>query len=76
MAVTPSSWIKPFSIQLSDVISRMLFSDRERANGTQLMATAMNRPLSTILFTPMAATGGGEAISGSMKEMTRQDSRR
>lgn len=32
--------IKPFSIQLSDVISRMLFSDRERANGTQLMATA------------------------------------
>ena len=36
---------------------------------TQLMAKAMNRPLSNILFTPMAATGGGEAISGSMKEM-------
>lgn len=32
--------IKPFSIQLSDVVSRMLFTDRERANGTLLMATA------------------------------------
>ena len=36
---------------------------------TQLMARAMNRPLSNILFTPMAATGGGEAISGTMKEV-------
>ena len=32
--------IKPFSIQLSDVVSRMLFSDRERASGTRLMATS------------------------------------
>lgn len=32
--------IKPFSIQLSDVISGMLFTDRQRATGNQLMATA------------------------------------
>jgi len=36
---------------------------------TQLMAKAMNRPISNILFTPMVASGGGEAISGSMKEV-------
>jgi NAD(P) transhydrogenase subunit beta len=36
---------------------------------TQLMAKAMNRPLSNILFTPMVAAGGGEAISGTMKEV-------
>ncbi len=36
---------------------------------TQLMAKAMNRPLSNILFTPMVASGPGEAISGSMKEV-------
>ncbi len=36
---------------------------------TQLMAKAMNRPLSNILFTPLVATGSGEqAISGSLKE--------
>ncbi|MFV5214278.1 NAD(P)(+) transhydrogenase (Re/Si-specific) subunit beta [Azonexus caeni] len=36
---------------------------------TQLMAKAMNRPLSNILFTPMVASGPGEAISGTMKEV-------
>ncbi len=36
---------------------------------TQLMAKAMNRPLSNILFTPMVAAGSGEAISGTMKEV-------
>lgn len=36
---------------------------------TQLMAKAMNRPLSNILFTPMVASGGGEAITGTMKEV-------
>src|SRR5574343_2026199 len=36
---------------------------------TQLMAKAMNRPLTNILFTPMVASGPGEAISGSMKEV-------
>ena len=36
---------------------------------TQLMAKAMNRPISNILFTPMVASGAGEAISGSMKEV-------
>lgn len=35
---------------------------------TQLMAKAMNRPLSNILFTPITgAAQGGEEISGSMK---------
>jgi NAD(P) transhydrogenase subunit beta len=34
---------------------------------TQLMAKAMNRPLSNILFTPIAAAGGGEAITGTQK---------
>ncbi len=36
---------------------------------TQLMAKAMNRPISNILFTPLVASGPGEAISGSMKEV-------
>ncbi len=36
---------------------------------TQLMAKAMNRPLSNILFTPMVASGPGEAITGTMKEV-------
>ena len=36
---------------------------------TQLMAKAMNRPLTNILFTPMVASGGGEAITGTMKEV-------
>jgi H+-translocating NAD(P) transhydrogenase subunit beta len=41
---------------------------------TQLMAKAMNRPISNILFTPL--TGGaasGEAISGSMKALSSLD---
>jgi NAD(P) transhydrogenase subunit beta len=40
---------------------------------TQLMAKAMNRPISNILFTPMVASGPGEAISGSMKELSGLD---
>ena len=32
--------IKPFAIQFSDVVSRMLFSDNERSRGTQIMATS------------------------------------
>ena len=36
---------------------------------TQLMAKAMNRPISNILFTPMVASGGGEAVTGTMKEV-------
>ena len=40
---------------------------------TQLMAKAMNRPLSNILFTPLAASGGGEAIDGTMKELSALD---
>lgn len=32
--------IKPFAIQFSDVVSRMLFNDNERAHGTQIMATS------------------------------------
>ena len=37
---------------------------------TQLMAKAMNRPISNILFTPISgAARGGEAIAGSMKEL-------
>jgi NAD(P) transhydrogenase subunit beta len=39
---------------------------------TQLMAKAMNRPISNILFTPMTGGGGGgEAIEGTMKELAR-----
>ena len=38
---------------------------------TQLMAKAMNRPISNILFTPMTGGGGGgEEISGTMKELS------
>jgi H+-translocating NAD(P) transhydrogenase subunit beta len=40
---------------------------------TQLMAKAMNRPLTNILFTPMVASGSGEAITGSMKEVGAMD---
>ncbi len=41
---------------------------------TQLMAKAMNRPISNILFTPMTgATQGGEAIEGTMKELSAMD---
>lgn len=37
---------------------------------TQLMAKAMNRPLTNILFTPMTGSGdGGQAIEGTMKEV-------
>lgn len=38
---------------------------------TLLMAKAMNRPLSNILFVPMAASssGSGEAVTGTMKEL-------
>ncbi|MDK9692470.1 NAD(P)(+) transhydrogenase (Re/Si-specific) subunit beta [Azospira sp.] len=37
---------------------------------TQLMAKAMNRPISNILFTPISgAAQGGETIAGSMKEL-------
>ncbi|PTD96967.1 NAD(P)(+) transhydrogenase (Re/Si-specific) subunit beta [Pseudothauera lacus] len=42
---------------------------------TQLMAKAMNRPISNVLFTPIsgAAAGGGEAIEGSMREFSALD---
>ena len=41
---------------------------------TQLMAKAMNRPISNILFTPMVASGGsGEEVTGSLKETTALD---
>ncbi|CAB3698814.1 NAD(P) transhydrogenase subunit beta [Achromobacter ruhlandii] len=42
---------------------------------TQLMAKAMNRPIKNIIFTPItgAAAGGGEAIGGSMKELSALD---
>jgi NAD(P) transhydrogenase subunit beta len=40
---------------------------------TQLMAKAMNRPISNILFTPMVASGAGEAIEGTMKELSGLD---
>jgi H+-translocating NAD(P) transhydrogenase subunit beta len=40
---------------------------------TQLMAKAMNRPISNILFTPMASASGGEAIEGTMKELSAID---
>ena len=32
--------IEPFAIQFSDVVTKMLFSERERASGSFLMATA------------------------------------
>ncbi|NMG45262.1 NAD(P)(+) transhydrogenase (Re/Si-specific) subunit beta [Aromatoleum toluvorans] len=42
---------------------------------TQLMAKAMNRPIKNVIFTPItgAAAGGGEAIEGSMKELSALD---
>jgi NAD(P) transhydrogenase subunit beta len=40
---------------------------------TQLMARAMNRPISNILFTPLVASEPGAAISGSMKELSALD---
>ena len=41
---------------------------------TQLMAKAMNRPLTNILFTPMTGGGeGGQAIEGTMKEVSAMD---
>ncbi|NCW89913.1 MAG: NAD(P)(+) transhydrogenase (Re/Si-specific) subunit beta [Rhodocyclales bacterium] len=41
---------------------------------TQLMAKAMNRPLTNILFTPMTGVGeGGQAIEGTMKEVGPMD---
>ncbi len=41
---------------------------------TQLMAKAMNRPLTNILFTPMTGSGeGGQAIEGTMKEVGAMD---
>ena len=41
---------------------------------TQLMAKAMNRPLSNILFTPITVgVDGGQAIEGSMKEVGAMD---
>ena len=40
---------------------------------TQLMAKAMNRPISNILFVPMAAAGGGEAVQGEQKEVGAMD---
>ena len=41
---------------------------------TQLMAKAMNRPISNILFTPITASGGSDqAIEGSMKEVNALD---
>jgi NAD(P) transhydrogenase subunit beta len=41
---------------------------------TQLMAKAMNRPLTNILFTPITGSGdGGQAIDGTMKEVSAMD---
>jgi H+-translocating NAD(P) transhydrogenase subunit beta len=41
---------------------------------TQLMAKAMNRPISNILFVPMAgAASGGEAVEGEQKELGAMD---
>jgi NAD(P) transhydrogenase subunit beta len=40
---------------------------------TQLMAKAMNRPISNILFVPMAAAGAGEAVEGEQKEVGAMD---
>ncbi len=40
---------------------------------TQLMAKAMNRPISNILFVPMAAAGGGEAVEEEQKEVGAMD---
>ncbi|TAH47025.1 MAG: NAD(P)(+) transhydrogenase (Re/Si-specific) subunit beta [Betaproteobacteria bacterium] len=42
---------------------------------TQLMAKAMNRPITNVIFTPItgAAAGGGEAVEGTMKEFSSLD---
>ncbi|ATE59134.1 NAD(P)(+) transhydrogenase (Re/Si-specific) subunit beta [Thauera sinica] len=43
---------------------------------TQLMAKAMNRPITNVIFTPItgaAAGGGGEEIEGTMKEFSALD---
>ncbi|GAB2182554.1 NAD(P)(+) transhydrogenase (Re/Si-specific) subunit beta [Denitratisoma sp. agr-D3] len=41
---------------------------------TQLMAKAMNRPISNVLFTPITGEAqGGEGISGTMKEASAND---
>ncbi len=43
---------------------------------TQLMAKAMNRPISNVIFTPLsgaAAGGEGEAIEGTMRELSAMD---
>jgi proton-translocating NAD(P)+ transhydrogenase subunit beta len=42
---------------------------------TQLMAKAMNRPISNVIFTPITgeAAGGGEAVEGTMKELSGLD---
>ncbi|MBN8442530.1 MAG: NAD(P)(+) transhydrogenase (Re/Si-specific) subunit beta [Thauera sp.] len=42
---------------------------------TQLMAKAMNRPITNVIFTPLtgAASGGGEAVEGTMKEFSSLD---
>ena len=42
---------------------------------TQLMAKAMNRPISNVIFTPLtgAAAGGGSTVEGSMKEASAMD---
>jgi len=42
---------------------------------TQLMAKAMNRPISNVIFTPIsgAAAGGGEAVEGEQKEIGAMD---
>jgi NAD(P) transhydrogenase subunit beta len=41
---------------------------------TQLMAKAMNRPISNILFTPLVASGeGGAEVTGTLKETTALD---
>ena len=42
---------------------------------TQLMAKAMNRPITNVIFTPIsgAAAGEGEAIEGTMKEFSALD---
>jgi NAD(P) transhydrogenase subunit beta len=42
---------------------------------TQLMAKAMNRPISNVIFTPIsgAAAGGGEAVEGEQKEVGAMD---
>jgi len=40
---------------------------------TKLMAVAMNRSISNILFSRFGATGTGEAVTGNMKAMTVED---